>query len=88
MGRILFLFFQILSLFDLYQVNNTKVPVVYIIKSKKYKLMIYKFLFPLKPDSAGASLFLLILRISFGLLLMNHGIQKWSNFQELSTSFP
>ena len=50
--------------------------------------MIYKFLFPLKPDSAGASLFLLILRISFGLLLMNHGIQKWSNFQELSTSFP
>lgn len=27
--------------------------------------MIYKFLFPLKPDSAGASLFLLILRISF-----------------------
>ena len=50
--------------------------------------MIYKFLFPLKPDSAGVSLFLLILRISFGLLLMNHGIQKWSNFQELSTSFP
>ena len=50
--------------------------------------MIYKFLFPLKPDSMGASAFLLILRISFGLLLMNHGIQKWSNFQELSTSFP
>ena len=48
--------------------------------------MIYKFLFPLKPDSMGASAFLLILRISFGLLLMNHGIQKWSNFQELSTS--
>ena len=50
--------------------------------------MIYKFLFPLKPDSMGASAFLLILRISFGLLLMNHGIQKWSNFQELSTAFP
>ena len=50
--------------------------------------MIYNFLFPLKPDSMGASAFLLILRISFGLLLMNHGIQKWSNFQELSTSFP
>ena len=41
--------------------------------------MIYKFLFPLKPDSAGASLFLLILRISFGLLLINHGIQKCTN---------
>ena len=40
--------------------------------------MIYKFLFPLKPDSAGASLFLLILRISFGLLLMNHGIHTYS----------
>ena len=22
------------------------------------------------------------------ILLMNHGIQKWSNFQELSTAFP
>ena len=30
--------FQILSLFDLYQVNNTKLPVVYIIKSKNINL--------------------------------------------------
>ena len=29
---------QILSLFDLYQVNNTKLPVVYIIKSKNINL--------------------------------------------------
>lgn len=50
--------------------------------------MFYRFLFPMKPDSTGASVFILILRIFFGLLLMNHGIQKWSNFQELSTSFP
>lgn len=50
--------------------------------------MIYKFLFPTKSDSTGASLFLLAMRILFGLLLMNHGIQKWSNFQELSLSFP
>lgn len=50
--------------------------------------MIYKFLFPTKPDSTGASLFLLAMRIFFGLLLMNHGIQKWSNFQDLSLSFP
>ena len=27
-------------------------------------------------------------RIIFGVLLMNHGIQKWSNFQELSAVFP
>lgn len=50
--------------------------------------MIYKFLFPTKPDSTGASLFLLAMRILFGLLLMNHGIQKWSHFQKLSLSFP
>lgn len=50
--------------------------------------MIYKFLFPTKPDGTGASLFLLAMRIFLGLLLMNHGIQKWSNFQELSLSFP
>lgn len=50
--------------------------------------MIYKFLFPTKPDGTGASLFLLAIRIFLGLLLMNHGIQKWSNFQELSLSFP
>ena len=70
---LILLFGGIWLLFDLYQVNNTKRIVVYIIKSK---------------NSMGASAFLLILRISFGLLLMNHGIQKWSNFQELSTSFP
>ena len=50
--------------------------------------MVYRFLFPMKPDNTGTSLFLLALRILFGLLLMNHGIQKWSNFQELSISFP
>lgn len=35
---IILVFFQILSLFDLYQVNNTKLPVVYIIKSKNINL--------------------------------------------------
>lgn len=52
------------------------------------KLMIYNFLFPSKPDSTGASLFLLALRIFFGVLLMSHGIQKLSNYQELSVAFP
>lgn len=50
--------------------------------------MIYNFLFPSKPDSTGASLFLLALRIFFGVLLMSHGIQKLSNYQELSVAFP
>lgn len=50
--------------------------------------MIYNFLFPTKPNTTKASLLLLAARVIFGLLLMNHGIQKWSNFQELSTAFP
>ena len=50
--------------------------------------MIYKFLFPTKPNTAGISFFLLLLRLFFGLMLMNHGIQKWSNYQELSIVFP
>ena len=50
--------------------------------------MLYKFLFPSKPDSSATSAILLIARIVFGLLLMNHGIAKWTNYQELSTAFP
>lgn len=50
--------------------------------------MIYNFLFPAKPVSTKVSLFLLAVRIIFGILLMNHGIQKWSSFHELSMSFP
>ena len=40
--------------------------------------MLYKFLFPSKPDGAATSAILLIVRIIFGVLLMNHGIEKWS----------
>lgn len=50
--------------------------------------MIYNFLFPTKPASTKVSLLLLAARIIFGVLLMNHGIQKWSTFHELSMSFP
>lgn len=50
--------------------------------------MIYNFLFPTKPNNTGASLFLLAMRILFGLLLMSHGIQKLSHFHEISLSFP
>ena len=50
--------------------------------------MIYSFLFPTKSNTTKVSLLLLAVRIIFGILLMNHGIQKWSNFQELSTVFP
>lgn len=50
--------------------------------------MIYKFLFPTNPNGTGASLFLLAMRLFFGLLMMSHGIQKLSHFQEMSLSFP
>ena len=50
--------------------------------------MIYSFLFPTKSNTTKVSLFLLAVRIIFCILLMNHGIQKWTNFQELSAVFP
>ncbi len=51
------------------------------------KPVIYKFLFPLKPDDTRISLYLLAVRIFFGLLLMNHGVQKWGNYSDLSATF-
>lgn len=51
-------------------------------------LVIYKFLFPSKPDGTAISLLLLAFRILFGILLMTHGIQKWTSFSVMSTSFP
>ena len=50
--------------------------------------MFKRLLFPSRPDGTAASAILLIVRIVFGLLLMNHGIEKWSNYQELSAVFP
>lgn len=50
--------------------------------------MIIKFLFPTKQPSTNVSLLLLAARIIFGVLFMIHGLQKWSNFQELSAVFP
>lgn len=50
--------------------------------------MLYRFLFPIKPNGTYISFILLIVRIIFGVLLMNHGIEKWSNYQELSAVFP
>ena len=49
---------------------------------------LYKFLFPMKPDSTAVSLFLLALRVLFGGLLLMHGIQKLSNFSDMSATFP
>ena len=50
--------------------------------------VVYKFLFPSRPEGNAFSLFLLALRILFGVLLLLHGIQKWMNFSAVSGSFP
>lgn len=50
--------------------------------------LIYRFLFPESNANKRTSLLILALRILFGLLLMSHGVQKWSQFDALSTTFP
>ncbi len=50
--------------------------------------MIQKFLFPSKPDATGFSLFILGFRILFGVLMITHGMQKWDNFDAMSSAFP
>ena len=50
--------------------------------------MILKFLFPRNYGERGYSLVLFLLRLVFGLLLLNHGIQKITNFSEMSAMFP
>ena len=48
--------------------------------------VIYKFLFPSKPDGTAMSLLILALRILFGILLMSHGVQKWANYDVMSVT--
>lgn len=50
--------------------------------------MLKRFLFPFKPDGTFISVILLTVRVVFGILMMNHGIDKWANYQELSAVFP
>ena len=50
--------------------------------------MLKRFLFPVKPYGTFISVILLIVRVVFGVMLMNHGIDKWANYQELSAVFP
>ncbi len=45
-------------------------------------------LFPSKATQTGFSLFLLAMRLLFGLLLMTHGYAKLTGFSTMSASFP
>ena len=49
---------------------------------------ILRFLFPTTRYTARASLFLLALRVLFGVLLLSHGIVKLDDFAALSEVFP
>ena len=49
---------------------------------------ILRFLFPTTRYTARASLFLLALRVLFGVLLLSHGIAKVDDFAALSEVFP
>lgn len=46
------------------------------------------FLFPKPIESTGYSIFLLAMRIFFGLMLMVHGINKFIHYADLCFTFP
>ncbi len=50
--------------------------------------MFRQFLFPAHLDGKTVSLALLLARLIFGVLFLMHGIQKWTNFTDLSAVFP
>lgn len=51
--------------------------------------MNYKnLLFPMPPSPITVSALLLVARIVFGLLFLNHGIAKWIAFDRIALTFP
>lgn len=50
--------------------------------------ILLKILFPHKPTCNSYNVLLLILRIIFGVLFLQHGLAKWSNFELLQNTFP
>ena len=50
--------------------------------------MFYRFLFPQHFRGRGVSVFILFLRIFFGVLFFVHGLDKIMNFSELSYTYP
>ncbi|MCD7936965.1 MAG: DoxX family protein [Tannerellaceae bacterium] len=57
------------------------------VKNNNFFHTIARFLFPEPPVSNRVSLFLLVARVIFGVLLMTHGIQKASHFTTLQSGF-
>ena len=50
--------------------------------------MFYNFLFPQHFKGKGVSVLILALRIFFGVLFFLHGLDKMSNFNDLSLDYP
>ena len=50
--------------------------------------MFYQFLFPDQFRGKKTSLLILALRVFLGIMIFLHGLDKLSNFQSLSTTFP
>ena len=59
-------------------------------RSGNYKIdaMFYNFLFPQYFRGRGVSILLLLIRLAFGGLFFMHGLDKMTNFNELSYTFP
>ena len=53
-----------------------------------YKEKIKSFLFHEPDSSAGKSIILLVARLIFGFLFLNHGIAKWNAFVGFAETFP
>ena len=53
-----------------------------------YKEKIKRFLFHEPDSSAGKSIILLVARLIFGFLFLNHGIAKWNAFVGFAETFP
>ena len=54
----------------------------------KSTAMFYNFLFPQYFRGRGVSILLLLIRLAFGTLFFMHGLDKMTNFNELSYTFP
>ncbi len=50
--------------------------------------MFYNFLFPQHFRGKGVSLFILLLRLFFGVMFFIHGLDKMMHFSELSETYP
>ena len=50
--------------------------------------MFKRLLFPSRLSTSVASFLLLLARVCVGLMFLNHGMQKWLAFGEMSSNFP